>query len=127
MMPSVWHEGSYQELEEQLRRMRESPDRPLWWHVSYRYRFGITTTTILPVVRRRKGPEFILPANAELLAGGPSVGDKQAVASIYIWRPDVDMGMVDRGVTVLAHRMRHHELPDYLFRRLLNLPEKVAV
>lgn len=135
LMPSMWHEGSYAELEQRLKQMREGKQRPLWWHLSHRYRWGVERTILCPVVRRRLGPEFVLPRFTELVAGGPAVGSKHAIARVYSWSEKVDDATVGKGVRVLTDLMfdgdwTRIELPKVVLQRLLGLPmepETVAV
>lgn len=134
-MPSMWHEGSYAELERRLLEMREGIQRPYWWHISQRYRWGVEVTVIVPVVRRRMGAEYLLPHHCELVAGGPSVGEKKAMARVYRWSEDVDDGVVTTGVRTLTALMYDGrddriQLPRLVLARKLGLPlepEVVAV
>ena len=135
LMPSMWHGGSYSELERCLLNMRESSQRPLWWHASQRYRWGVERTIIAPVVRRITGPDFRLPPYCELIAGGPAVGAKHAIARIYRWSDAVDEKKAAEGVRVLSESMYDGErwrivLPLIVLSRRLGLPiepEVVAV
>lgn len=126
LMPSDWHEGSYEELERRLVEQREA-HRELWRHVGYRYRWGDERLIVCPVVRRMRGSEFVLPGNCELIAGGPSVGNRVALARVYRWADFVDDGKVVKGVTMLTESMFAGEhwrimLPLSLLRRELGLP-----
>lgn len=129
LMPSMWHEGSYAELELRLIDLRESSRRPLWWHVSARYRWGVERTIVLPVIRRRAGAEFSIPrgSNFEVVAGGPSVGTKAAVARIYRWDEGVDDTKAAEGVSVLTGSMYEGRkdricLPLPVLQRRMGLP-----
>ena len=129
-MPSLWNEGSYAELERCLAILREGPQRPLWWHACYRYRFGVEKVVVVRVRRLRKGPKLDLPPRSELIAGGAAVGSKAVYARIYQWSADVDQDMADQGVKVLTEMMfggREEliQLPkSVLYRRLgLELPD----
>jgi hypothetical protein len=132
LMPSMWHDGSYAELELRLRQLRESRRRQLWWHTSYRYRFGEELTIVAPVVRLKTGPEFRLPPFTELIAGGPAVGSKAAWCRVYRWRPDINLGLVAQGVSTLTGLMYDGNterivLPDDVYRRTLGLqPREVS-
>jgi hypothetical protein len=132
LMPSQYHEGSYSELERRLRELRESSRRRLWWHSSQRYRWGVERVIVAPVVRRKAGPEFRLPPFCELIAGGPAVGSKKAIARVYSWREDVDEDAAAEGITALAELMYDGEydrivLPMLVLRRVLGIPEPEAV
>lgn len=141
-MPGMYAEGSYAELELRLAELRESRLRPLWWNACARYRWGILRTIVCPVVRRITGPDFRLPRDhdgvlrCELVAGGPAVGAKAALARIYQWSDDVDEQRAADGITVLATLMyegRKHNivLPQDVLNRALGRPvverEAVAV
>ena len=73
LMPSMWNEGSYAELEARLIDLRY--ERSLWWHVCHRYRFGTTRIILAPVIRRirygQREPTVSLPKRCELVAGVP--------------------------------------------------------
>lgn len=132
LMPSLWHEGSYVELERCLMLMRDGgpdtlldpatgratfghfgwpvtilrpPLRRQWWHLSARYRWGTTRTITVPLRRTRLGPEMILPKRCELIAGGAVIGTKQARARVYEWSVDVDEQEAARGVGTLVSLM----------------------
>jgi hypothetical protein len=129
LMPSMWHEGSYSELERSLLALRESARRPLWWHACQRFRWGTEHVVVLPVKRNRLGAEFLLPrdCNFEVIAGGPAVGSKHAVARIYRWTEAVDVGKAIEGVAALTAlmfggRSDRIQLPQLILRRRLGLP-----
>lgn len=126
LLPSMYSEGSYQELEDRLRDLREMR-RPLWWHVSHRYRWGVEKLIVARVIRRLEGPEFVLPPNCELIAGGASLGSKAAVARVYAWSPEVDRKKAGEGVSALVSLMFGGDverivLPGDVFRRAMGLP-----
>lgn len=132
LMPSQYHEGSYQELERRLVELRESERRRLWHHASLRYRWGVERTIVAPVIRRKKGPEYRLPQFCELIAGGPAVGSRQAVARVYRWSEDVDEQAAAEGITALTELMFDGEydrivLPMIVLRRVLGIPEPEPV
>ena len=131
LMPSMYSEGSYAELESRLRDLRESRRRQLWWHISQRYRFGVERLIVCPVVRRRTGPEFCLPPHCELVAGGPAIGARAAYCRVYRWRAEVNLELVAQGVSVLTRSMFGGEsqrivLPQVVLRRVLGMPEPEA-
>lgn len=105
LMPSQWHEGSYAELEARLIELRESPRRPLWWHACQRHRWGVERTIVAPVVRRISGPDFTLPPYCELIAGGPAIGARVAMARVYRWTELVDEAKAAQGVRALVRLM----------------------
>ena len=104
LMPSMWNEGSYAELERRLAVMREQ-QRPLWWHVNHRYRFGTSRLIMAMVIRTRTGASLHLPPRTELIAGGPSVGSKVAWCRVYQWSARVQPEVVSEGVDVLTRSM----------------------
>lgn len=127
LMPSMWHEGSYSELEGALLTLRESVRRPLWWHACQRFRWGTEHLVILPVIRRKAGPDFRLPPFTELIAGGPAVGSRFALCRVYRWRDDVDATKAADGVAALTRLMFKGRtdrimLPQLILRRRLGLP-----
>lgn len=118
-MPSMYHEGSYAELERALAEMRESGHRPQWWHVCHRYRWGVEQWLVAPVTRTQTGQIIHLPANTELVASGPAVGPKHALVRVYRWHDRVRPVLVAEGVEWLVLNMYQG---DY---GRINLPRSV--
>jgi hypothetical protein len=107
LMPTMWTQGSYAELEHQLRNLRDNPEtRTAWWHTSHRYRWGTTRKTTVPIRRTRQGPVPRLPANTELVSAGTIDGHHQHVV-VYQWRLDVNQAHVNNGIDVLLERMHN--------------------
>lgn len=106
LMPSMWREGSYRELERQLRRMRDSRtgSRRLWWHVSARYLWTQTQVRNVHLRRTSKGPVPVPPAHTEIEAILETTG-KSARVKLATWDPQVDMVLVTQGVSWLANNM----------------------
>jgi hypothetical protein len=82
---------------------------------------------ILPVIRCKAGPDFRLPPFTELIAGGPAVGSRFAMARVYRWRDDVDPAKAADGVAALTAlmfggRSDRIQLPQLILRRRLGLP-----
>lgn len=130
LMPSMWREGSYAELEARLIDLR-SEQRPLWWHVCHRYRFGETRVIMASVIRRRAGATFALPPRTELVAGGPSVGSKHALCRVYQWSDRVRPEVVVEGIDTLtasmyAGRFERIWLPAVVYDRMMGRLLKVA-
>jgi hypothetical protein len=126
LMPAVYQEGSYAELERRLAQMRESAHRPLWWHVSHRHRWGIERRREVPVRRTRMGPEPQLEPNCELLGIG-EVSGKLMLVNVYEWSPSVDEAQVNRGLAHLLTVMHGGEawmmhLPLVYMYRALGMP-----
>lgn len=126
LLPSMWHEGSYAELEARLIELRESSRRPLWWHASQRHRWGVERTIVAPVRRRVPTVVFSLPPYCEVVYGGPSIGSKAAVVRVYRWSPDVDEGKAAEGIRALVRLMHGGRrfqitLPKIVLRRKLGL------
>jgi hypothetical protein len=123
LMPAVYQEGSYAELELRLAEMREGAQRREWWHVSHRYRWGNECRREVPARRTRLGPEPLLGRNCELL-GIVEVNGRSMVVNLYEWSTAVDDGMVGRGLTHLLSIMhggdpwRMHLPLVYLYRAL---------
>jgi hypothetical protein len=130
LMPSMWNEGSYPELVRCLIDLREH-QRPLWWHVCHRYRFGETRMIMALVNRKRGGDTFHLPKRTELVAGGPSVGSKHALCRVYQWSERVSPELVTEGIDVLTASMYDGRedriwLPAAVYDRLMGRLLKVA-
>jgi hypothetical protein len=125
LMPSAYHEGSYQELERCLLLMQTV--RPSqWWHVLERYRWGQEQTLDVPVAIRRGGPQLRLPAHCELRSGQAVIGAKTARVRVYRWGAGVDAGKVRDGVrwltrTMYGGRRSRIQLPDAEYRRAVGL------
>ena len=132
LMPSVWHEGSYPELEARLAELRDSAERPLWFHVTRRYRDGESVSVEVPVIRTVRGPSFVLPACCELLAGAVNLSDRLTRVRCYRWRSDVDQALADVAIATLIDRMYRGRrdrivVPDVYYRRALGLPPREEV
>jgi hypothetical protein len=132
LMPSVWHEGSYPELEFRLAELRDGPRRKLWFHVTRRYRDGEWVTIDVPVIRTLRGPSFVLPPCCESVVGGASLSDRVSRVKCYRWRSDVDQATADRGIEVLVESMYEGEreriqVPDVFYRRALGLPPREEI
>ena len=126
LMPSVWHEGSYPELEARLAELRDSRERPLWFHATRRYRDGESVTLEVTVIRTVRGPSFVLPQCCELVAGGAQLQERTARVKCYRWRSDVDQARADEGIATLIDRMYQGRrdrivVPDVFYRRALGL------
>jgi len=129
LMPSVWHEGSYPELEFRLAELRDGRGRPLWFHSTRRYRDGEWVTLDVPVVRTRKGPSFTLPACCESVVGAASLSDRVSRVKCYRWRSDVNQATADHAIGVLVElmyggRRERIQVPDVFYRRALGLPPR---
>jgi hypothetical protein len=132
LMPKEWHEGSYAELERCCALLRDSPNRPLWFHATRRYRDGEHRTVLVHFRRGAKGPVFYLPDRCELESAGGSIEDEyRAKVRVYQWAQDVDQKVADRGVSAIAQLMyqgdtRKIQLPDVVYRLALGLPLRDA-
>lgn len=134
LMPTMWHEGSYVELDRCLDLLRNggpdqlldpatgspewepggfpveilrSPQPRLWFHVCSRYRWGVERT-ILATVNPMKGPgkpPYLLPPHTELIAGGQNVGERQAVVRVYRWSEHVRPDLAAAGLDALVTLM----------------------
>jgi hypothetical protein len=129
LMPRIWRDF-YMELEARLIDLREQ-HRHLWWHVSYRYRFGETRVILVDVIRRQRNALLRLPPRTELVAGGPSVGSKHALCRVYQWSAEVRPEVVTEGIDVLTASMYGGRgdriyLPPAVYDRLMGRRLKVA-
>ena len=105
LMPSPYHEGSYQELEHRLAQMRDDPMyRRRWWHLSQRYRWGITHREVVPCRRTRQGPVPRLRAHTELVSQGEVHGQRMACI-VYEWCPEVNPYYVEQALDRLLATM----------------------
>ena len=133
LMPTMWNEGSYAELERCLVLMRDGGEDTLldpvtgsacfgdngfpvstirpaqrrqWWHLVMRYRYGTVRTMTVAVRRNRFGPEIVLPPRCELMSGGGVViGSKNAVARVYTWSDSVSASVAAEGLCTLTSLM----------------------
>jgi len=106
LMPSMWNEGSYVELERVLRDLREGPprERQLWWHVSARFLWTSERIGAVMVKRSRLGPVAIPPRYAEI-AVIIEMGHASARARLVTWSAAVRDDLVREGVEEIARRM----------------------
>ena len=106
LMPSVYREGSYGELEARLGDMRDGDMHREWWHVSARYLWGTIRRTQVNTRRTVKGRVPILPARCELHISGEVTwpGPLQTV-QYYTWGSDVDQKLAARGIDHLVATM----------------------
>lgn len=131
-MPSLYNEGSYQELETCLQHMRDDAlwRRP-WWHASMRYRWGNEQRIVVRSRKTSKGRVPILPARSELRITGESLGSGLMVVQVYTWSDAVDNGQVHVGVTRLLATMHNGDttrlrLPVPLLYRMLGTEPRDA-
>jgi hypothetical protein len=100
-MPSMYHLGSYRELERQMQRIRDNPNtRPLWHQLNLRYRWGRLRWTTVPLERRDRNPIYRLPERSELRIAGEHTSTKARVM-IYEWSTEVDQKQVRHGLELL--------------------------
>ena len=105
LMPSMWNEGSYVELERALRSMRDAPQsRRWWWHVSARYLWTTSRIATVTVRRTRLGPVAVAPRCSEIDVVLEMSGSS-ARARIIEWSDRVDLELVALGVEYLAETM----------------------
>ena len=127
LMPSLYHEGSYAELERRLADMRDDQlYRQRWWHLSHRYRWGIVRRDTVPCRRTRRGPIPRLRPHTELVSAGPIHGQRMSCL-VYEWRPDVQPHQVELALDHLLATMHgglsyRIMLPPEVFQRALGLP-----
>lgn len=125
-MPTLWRDGSYQELERCLSEMRER-SRVQWWHLSMRYRWGWETLRPVRTRKTKHGREPELPPRSELLITGASVpGSTLVLVKLYVWSEEVKPTHVEEGVDWLVKEMYGGDtsrltLPQPLLYRALGL------
>ena len=105
-MPSMYHEGSYPELERVLHEMRDGTpsERRLWWSVGARYLWCAERIARVACRRTRKGPVVIAPEHAEI-AIVIEVHSHSALVRVREWSRTVMTTVVDAGVREIAERM----------------------
>lgn len=120
LMPSMWVEGSYAELERALRRMRDGApgDRQLWWHVSARYFWTTHRTTEVGVRRSRLGPLAVAPPHCEIDLV-KEMSHSTATVRVTCWSPDVDSGLLRAGVARVADLMYDGDVGRVIVPRAL--------
>jgi len=106
LMPKMWNEGSYVELERVLREIREGcpRERQLWWHVSARYLWTDERIAAVSVKRSRLGPVAIPPRYAEI-AAIVEMGHASARARLVTWSELVRDDLVRDGIREISERM----------------------
>lgn len=129
-MPSLYQQGSYQELECRLAEMRDSEWRPYWWHLSMRYRWGSIVRIPVPSRKTHKGRVPILPPRSELLIQGETLaaeqGEVRMLVQLYSWSEEVELEKVEVGLTRLLATMyggntSKVQLPLVLLYQLLGI------
>ena len=146
LMPSMFAEGSYAELERCLTLMRDGgedilldpvtgsptfgdhgfavsimrpPQRRLWWHVCSRYRWGDQRALLVTVKRNQLGYRFEMPPCTEWVAGGASAGSNKALVRAYCWSPYVRKELAAEGLRQLVSLMHGGRADRILLPRLL--------
>lgn len=107
LMPSLYHEGSYQELEHRLAEMRDNPaQRTNWWHLCQRYRWGTLERTTLTYTVTRQGRRPHLPANTELIHQGNATAGHPPRINVTLYRhPPTDPDRINAALDHLATTM----------------------
>jgi len=153
MMPTLYNEGSYRELEDCLALMRDGGEhvlvdpssgrrtfgptgfevqvmrpaqRRFWWHVCTRHRWGDQRVLLVTVERNRLGPRFLMPGYSELIAGGPVSGSNKARVRAYCWSEFVDEALVEEGIRELV-RLMHGGRHDRITLPRLLLRRKLGL
>jgi hypothetical protein len=119
LMPLTWNE-SYRELERVLKVMR-TERRSQWFHVTERYLRCTERVAEVRVVRTKRGPELKLPPHSELGAGAPEIAGATARVRLVVWKPEVRMEKVRRGLEYVSAEFRGEPFLPAEF-----LPEKAA-
>jgi hypothetical protein len=104
-MPSMYHLGSYRELESQMQRIRDNPhSRALWQQLCLRYRWGSLRWVTVQVERRDRNPIYRIPPRSELRLAGEHSASKARVM-VYEWSEEVDAQQVKQGLELLKRIM----------------------
>jgi hypothetical protein len=107
LMPSMYREGSYVELERVLRVMRDSTGhdvRQMWWNVSARFIWVQRRLVTVHVSRSRKGPVPQVPPFSELETVVDLQGNEARIR-LSCWNDRVADELVERGVSWIADSM----------------------
>lgn len=104
-MPSMYHKGSYQELERTLAELRDfAPTRRYWLALNERYRWGDIVWEWVAVERRHGNPHYKLPKRSELQLVGEHTSTKAHVR-LYRWSSKLDERAVNVGLELLRRLM----------------------
>lgn len=107
-MPTLYHEGSYAELELRLSEMRDNGRYVEWWHVSHRWRlesFVPRRKLLVNYLRTKKGIQPLLPPRCELAIVGDVVDRRSMIVFCYVWSERVDPEIANDGVRTLVELM----------------------
>lgn len=125
LMPSLYWEGSYAELERCLDEMRDSAQwRQAWWHLTQRYLTGKVCTLDVSYRRTAKGPYPQIPGRTELLFVEAVLDSRLMRVRVYRWDERVAEDWVDQGLDRLLATMyggdrQRIQLPiEFLYRAL---------
>lgn len=125
LMPTLYSEGSYAELERRLDDMRDSSQwYRAWWHLTQRYLVGTVASADVTYRRTIKGPHPNIPGRSELLFIESVLGNKLMRIRVYRWDSRVENGLVEVGLARLLATMYEGEtqkiqLPlEFLYRAL---------
>jgi len=105
LLPSIYNEGSYAELERCLDTMRDGAQRREWWHVSSRYLWGKEHDQLLRYRRTTKGPIPELPPRSELLISIEVQPKSLMLTRLYTWSDRVEHQLVEQGLDHLLAMM----------------------
>ena len=125
LMPTLYSEGSYAELERRLDEMRDSEQwHSVWWHVTQRYLVGTVASADVSYRRTIQGPHPNLPGRSELLFVESVLGNKLMRIRLYRWDSRVEDAYVEAGLSRLLATMyggeteRIHLPLEFLYRAL---------
>lgn len=125
LMPSLYSEGSYSELERRLDEMRDSVQwRRAWWNLTQRYLVGAVVSVDVGYRRTIKGPHPLLPGRSELLFVESMLGNRLMRIRVYRWDNRVEDAYVEVGLARLLATMydgetqRIHLPLEFLYRAL---------
>ena len=106
LMPRLWHQGSYAELERSLHRMRDAGghERRLWWQLHSRFVWTEERVARVPVRRTQQGPVPLAPRCSEVVVV-LELGRREAVVRLRVWDGAVVGALVEEGLHELAGQM----------------------
>src|SRR5262245_8136888 len=120
-MPTIYWEGSYQELEGRMRQL-DTTHHVWWWHVTQRYWFGKIHRGVVRYRRTAKGPIPEMPPRSELLIQIETLPGNLMAVQYYRWSESVNPRFVEMGLDQLLSTMYGGDTTRiHLPKDLLNL------
>jgi hypothetical protein len=131
LMPRMYHQGSYAELESAMHQLRDT-NRRLWWHTANRYLWTTPRIATITVHRTRQGPMPHPPPHTEVDLV-LRMGNRTATARLNTWAPTTNPELTQQGIAALAELMYRGDTsritlpPDLLAPGLQRSPSSSTV